>query len=383
MNRKEIREINHLTKEQLDELQKRYYAGESTKLLIQVFDLKGLQPGQITYLFDNIKTDIKCEYCGVFMEQLPPPTRTTPSKEIVCPLCGHKIFNNTYGFCWCENCTKKREDEEKRIKEKRMASAIEWIRRERANEKTPFDDIGDWDKILLGAIVNFAFDEELTHIEPFCENEKMLMPDETNSIKMLRGLYEKGLIILSEKNYLSSFTFDNDNNATSFKLDEVFYDIWIEDGAASNELLNAAFNLSKESKLNYWREVNKLEAISYLISIFEKIKIRDFNPGKKTSELFDRLVEKFSLSQIFRMINYITDKTSKDILSKEKSAQYAANSTIARLESYANRVLYEGYTLYKVKYEDNLSMVTTYFYNRVLCMGDSAFYEVPQMELII
>lgn len=382
MNREEIREKNHLTKEQLDALQKRYYAGESTKLLIQEFDLKGLQPGQITYLFDNIKTDIKCEYCDVFMEQLP-PTKTTPNKEIVCPSCGHKIFNNTYNFCWCKNCIKKREDEEKRVKEKRISSAIKWIHREHENEKTSLDSICDWDRILLGTLVNFACDEELTHVEPLYENEKLLMPDEENSLKMIRGLYEKGLIILSEKNYLNSFAFDKDNNATSFDLDKVFYDLWIKEETACDELLNATFDLSKESKLIYWREINKLEAINYLISIFDKIKIYDFNPGKKTNEVFDKLVEKFSLSQIFRMINYITDKTSKDILSKEKTVQHAANSTISRLESYANRVLYEGYTLYKVKYDDNLSMVTTYFYNKVLCMGDSAFYEIPQIESIV
>jgi hypothetical protein len=382
MNREEIRQINQLTKEQLDELQKRYYAGESTKLLIQEFELKGLRPGQITCLFDNIKTDLMCEYCDVFMEQLP-PTRTTPNKEIVCPLCGHTIFNNTYNICWCKNCIKKREDEENRIKKEKMASAIEWIYREHESEKTSLDSIGDWDKILLGAIVNFAFDEELIHIEPLYDNEKLLMPDEDSSLKMLRGLYEKGLIVLSEKNYLNSFTFDKNNNATSFDLDKVYYDLWVKEETACDELLNATFDLSKESKLIYWREINKLEAINYLISIFDKIKIYNFNPGKKTNDLFNKLVEKFSLSQIFRMINYIKDKTSKDILSKEKTVQHAANSTISRLESYAARVLFEGYSLYKVKYEDNLSMITTYFYNRILCMGDSAFYEIPQMELII
>lgn len=382
MNREEIREKYNLTKKQLEELQKRYYAGESTKLLIQEFDLKGLRPNQITYLFNNIKTDIKCEYCDAFMEQLP-PTRSTPDKGIICPLCGHMIFSNSYSSCWCENCNKKREEEETRIKEKQAASIIKWIYSEQEKEKISLDNISDWDKILLGAMVNFAFDEELTHVEPLCNNEKLLMPDENNSFKMIRELYEKGLVILSKKNYEDSFFFDSDNNATSFYWDRVFYNLWIKEETACDELLNATFNLSKESKLNYWREINKLEAISYLISIFEKIKIYDFNPGKKTNEVFDKLVERFSLSQIFRMINYLTDKTSKDILSKEKTVRHAANSTISRLESYANRVLYERYTLYKVKYDDDLSMVTTYFYNRVLCMGDSAFYEIPQIELII
>lgn len=382
MNREEIRKINALTNEQLDELQKRYYAGESTKLLIQEFNLKGLRPGQITYLFDNIKTEVKCEYCDIFMEQLP-PTRSTPNKEIVCPICGHKIFDNKYNSCGCKNCIKKREDEKHRIKEKRVASVIKWIQSEHESEKISIDNISEWDKILLGAIVNFALDEELTNVEPFCENERLLMPDEDSSFKMIRELYEKRLIILSEKNYLKPFTFDSNNDAISFNLDEVFYNLWIKEDAACDTLLNAAFDLSKETKLIYWRKINKIEAINYLILIFKKIKIYDFNPGKKTSEVFDKLVEKFSLSQILRMINYITDKTSKDILSKEKTVQHAANATISRLESYATRVLYEGYTLYKVKYEDNLSMVTTYFYNRILCMGDSAFYEIPQMELIV
>ncbi len=83
------------------------------------------------------------------------------------------------------------------------------------------------------------------------------------------------------------------NNATSFDLDKVYYDLWVKEETACDELLNATFDLNKESKLIYWREINKLEAINYLISIFDKIRIYDFNPGKKTNDLFNKLDEKF------------------------------------------------------------------------------------------
>ena len=81
MNRETAREKFKLSQEQKSKLFARYYAGEAVKNLIKDFKLYGLQTSQIIYLFDNIKTDIKCEHCKTIMEK-EPNARKSNEKDI-------------------------------------------------------------------------------------------------------------------------------------------------------------------------------------------------------------------------------------------------------------------------------------------------------------
>ena len=327
----------------------------------------------------NIVTDIICEYCDVPMER-EPGTRTSPQKDIICPKCGHIYYESGWRTCFCDNCRMKVQKEKKEKEEIKKQAICNCLDLEHDKPLYKEKDITNWERIILGALVSFTMDENLEYIQPLCNFSRKLLPGEDKSLSVLKELYHQGIIILGNRYYTDAFTINERNDATSYTVNRVFYEIWVDDAEFCKNLINPQKFLTDEELLFHWRNCNKNEAIEFLLEEFNKIGIKSFSPGKKTEEIFSAMVEKLSLSQIFRVIHYITEKTAKDILSGEKSYKHAANATITRMESYFNRAIYENYSLYNVRYEDNLSMVTTYLYNKILNMGDSAFYSVPNAE---
>lgn len=380
MNKEKARKTYILSDKQRCELFKRYYNGENTKELIAEFNLQGLQPSQIIYLFDNIVTDVICEYCGIPMEK-EPGTRTSSEKDIICPTCGHTLYNANWRTCYCENCKEKAKTIKKATEDLLKKAICACLDAEHEKEFYDTNKLTQWEKLILGSLINFTMDEDLQYIQPLENFNRSLLPNTNKSLEMIKALYDEGILILGNKYYTNAFTLNEKNEVASFTVNRVFYEIWVDDDSLCRRLLNPDPFLTPKQIMLFWKDFNKAESIKYLLDEFNKIGIKNFSPGKKTEEVFGAMVEHLSLSQIFRIIRYITDKTAKDILSKEISYLHAANATITRLESYYKRALHENYSLYIVRYEDNLSMVTTYFYNKILNMGDSAFYSVPNIEL--
>lgn len=380
MNREAARKKYQLREEQKKELVQRYYDGESTKVLIAEFNLQGLETSQITYLFDDIITDIQCEYCGLMLQK-EPHTRSSSEKDAICPGCGHTIYTSNFRHCFCVNCVKKTENKKKEIEELKERNICKILDCEHEKDNYPSEELTGWEKLILGSLITFAMDEDLQYIQPLESFSRCLFANSDKSNEILKAFYHKGILILGNKYYIDAFILNEQYEPKSYTVNQIFYEIWVDDDEICKKLLNPKPFLDKNQILLFWRDLNKAEAIEYLLKEFQKVGIKYFSPGKKTEELFVAMVEKFSLSQIYRIIRYITDKTAKDILSGEKNYQHAANAAIMRMESYYKRALHENYSLYIVKYENDLSMATTYFYNKILNMGESAFYSVPNIEL--
>ena len=374
MNRETARKIYKLTTEQKTELQRRYYAGEKTNILIEEFKLHGLK--RIYYLFDNFVTDTLCEYCNVNMER-EPNSRSSAANNTVCPKCNHTIHPPSYRQCNCKNCHLKKLAHE----QLQNKSICKFLSEERKKERYPFEKLTDREKILLGSLVTFAMNEDLEYVQPLKNCSRLFLPCFEKSNQVLIELHKYGIIILSNRYHAEAFQINNEYEVTSFDYEKVFFEIWSDNFENCMKLLNPERFLEDEQIITFWRCLNHMEAIKYFLNVLQKIRIPKFSPGKKTNELFSEMSEKFSLSQIFRIINYITDKTAKDILVGEKYRLHAANATITRMESYYKRALYENYSLHHVTIPKDLSMVTTYFYNKILNMGDSAFYSVPDTNL--
>lgn len=379
IKRDEIKARYKLSKEQITKLQFGYELGVSTKTLIEEFGLNGLQPSQITYLFDNVVTDIMCPYCEMLLER-EPATKTSGEKDAVCQQCGHKVSVNNWAHCSCPGCLDKRKQEAENAKKHKEKQICKLLDREHEKDYYEYEDLTHWEKLLLGALITFAMNEELEYMKPLEDCDKNLLPCPNKSIEVLRELYHSGVIILGNRYRPNAFVLDKEDKV-SFYLSKLFFEEWTDNDNACTELLNPKSLMTSNQMLLLWRDLNKQEGIAQLLHVFQKMGITSFEPGKRTQELFATMAENLSLSQIFRMINYVTDKTAKDILTGDRYKKHDANATITRLESYYKRALHEGYSLYRVKYDEDLSMATTYLYNKVLNMGHSAFYSVPNSEM--
>lgn len=70
-----------------------------------------------------------------------------------------------------------------------------------------------------------------------------------------------------------------------------------------------------------------------------------FNPGEKTIEVFEELLEHFSVSQIYSIIYRSVANSTQRYQAREITKIHAQNSVIASCESYAQRAIAQGWKL--------------------------------------
>ena len=105
----------------------------------------------------------------------------------------------------------------------------------------------------------------------------------------------------------------------------------------------------------------------------------EFSPGDKTYKTFEILLNDFSVSQIYGIIWKGVADASKLYLERGITKKHAANSVIGACERYAERAKMKGWVLseYNRIRELPQSSLSSFFFNRVLGIGDMGFKVPP------
>ena len=365
MNREQIRKNNPLSKEQYNELKRRYYETcETTADLIKEFNLVGIKSSQLYLLFDDVITQEKCPYCGNFMKHLPLSRQSKFfDRDLECTNCNHKYYKYPYELCKCENCVNKRKYE-----------IWKFFQTEHSIDFGTLSEITAFERIYLGTLHLYGRDEDKGYILPYRQQkENLTFWDEDEEEDLFNSLYEKRCLVISSKSDVADFRFDRDNK---FDLDDGFvsppYELWLDENDSLK--LSQGNVLRGLDKTDYWIEINRKEAKYYLMRIFEGNYIRHYNVNKVNKIIKDYTVE-FSLAEIFSVIKYVTSSHLYDFHLKKISKQEAVEKIFYHLESYykwakSNR---ENVNKYSQKIMlDEVTYMTMYFYERVL--GDKKFF---------
>ena len=371
MNKELARKTFILTDDQKKDLFNQYYHSEKpTTELIKEFDLDGLRPAQITYLFDDVVTDVKCEYCGTLMQH-EPPTRSSTEKDLYCPACGHKFYCDSYNNCYCSGC-----------KDKRKKLIDNYISTKRVAQKKSIDELSARDKLLLGALIHYGANDNNTISWSGDPRSLHLHADNDETEKTINYFIENGYLVLSKENSVDNFSFRN--NSIEFEENsrwgkKVFYDIWLN----KNDLYclsNWEFHISNDEISELWLRVNKYETISYLLTIFEKYHIRYYN-FDELNQIFDNYIRKFSLLQILGIIKYVTQKPAQDIVLGDLTRKQAGYKITKHLKNYYNWVLKNNYEVREIELNTfDFSMITKFFYYKILKRGDIGFSLIATSE---
>ncbi len=374
MNKELARKTFILTDEQKADLFNQYYNSDKpTTELIKEFGLSGLRSSQITYLFDDVITDVKCEYCGTLMQH-EPPTRSSTEKDLYCPLCGHRFYRNSYDNFNCSGCI-----------DKRNKMIENYITEQRTVQRKSIDELSVWGKLLLGALIHYGADggNVISLSGYHCNLQLLANNDETD--ELINYFKDNSYLVLSKANSINNFSFRN--NGTEFELsshwgEKVFYDIWLSENDLEI-LKNGNFNLSNEEISELWLKINKDEALNFLLSIFEKYYITNYNI-EEIDQIFDNYVRKFSLLQILNVIIYVTKQPAQDIALSDNRKQariQAARDIVKHLKNYYNWVLKNNYEVREIELNTfNFSMATKFFYYKILKQGEIGFSLIAVSE---
>lgn len=354
MNKELARKTFILTGEQKAALfNQYYYSDKPTTEIIKEFGLNGLRPAQITYLFDDVVTDVKCEYCGTLMQH-EPPTRSSTEKDLYCPSCGHIVYQNNYEHCNCKGC-----------KEKRNNLIKTYIFKNRDYPKKSLGNLNAWLILILSTLLAYGTDNDgfVIYKNDFRSNFN-LFPNEDETTETLEYLINNHFLVLAEYNPDYNFEFkDNNEEINLSHYNPIYYELWLEDDV--KDLLQIAWNYDETQK-ELWHKINKDEALNYLLTIFKKYYIRNYNIDE-LDQIMDKYVDSFSLLQIFNAIKYVTKQPAQDIALGELSRKSAGYAITKHLKNYYNWLIKNNTEIKEYEINTyNFSLITKFFYFNIL-----------------
>ena len=375
--------INHLNKEQIDELIRRYYANEKVVSLIKDFNI-GTKANNISSLFPRkVYKALLCEHCGNYMSaHFRTKISRTRETEPVCISCNH---NNTK-YCSCEKCFKIKEEEkinEIKIREEIIVKYYSQNPNDAFIEKSQLNYM---DKLYLGAVLRAGIDEELLLIKGDLLFDNKLAPNANYAKEILNYLSEeRKLIRVSEKSPYTAFVSCNEF-PRKFKVYKVYYDLQIkfsddeEKRSFISELITGNFDKAEmlQNSLELWNKIGLEECKEYLSYRIESVGWQ-FSPGSKTNIVFDKLLQDYSISQVFGIIFSAVKNSVFYYNSKSISKTQAVNSVISNCQKIGEYSLAQGYTRFK-PYRDNncaQSIISMFLFDNIFGIGDKGFYNVP------
>lgn len=369
--------LDHLSQEEISIIKSQYYQGKSVYELMEKYDLHILPSTFYKLLPPDLVEDYGCSKCNVnlVVDAVPrsKQNKTRDPKEYYCPVCGRKPFAEKAGWFAFPALT----EEERERKMQKIAAYYD-------KDVIPveYDELSLTQKVYLAVLCKALLDKDQETIRPLCEMEKPLAATTELQEKIYKELLKDKIIVVSSQSRLDAFEINSktfpkkyDGEKVSFKLNVLlpgsqFYGI--------GTLLPISCGQNDPEILGLWKEIAVGECITYLKYRLEKVGFQ-FNSGERTKEVFRKLLNSFSVSQIYYIIWCKVSDASRWYLEGGVSKQRAANSVVGACQRYGeNALCYEReLPQYHRPSDCPRSVLTRFFYYDVLKLGYQADHICP------
>lgn len=382
--------IKHLTESEIETLMHRYYEGENVKKLTEEYGIS-INPSRLFSIFPPIISNDKiCPNCGSpigITRQSKSSHGFTKSYEY-CINCKHNNVVN----CACEYCVEERkmhsiskeEQARKLMKDKR--ELIEQEYNVKKHEKVALENLSFLQKVYLGALLRLALSEDMSRISPLNNFQREISPTSNFTKEIMVELIHNRIILVDPQSPIDAFV--DSPKDSEFPKVYYLYNVGyvlnlISDNdsyAIMDEMINPKeidekFN---EGALLLWKKIALEECLEYLNYQMEKVRF-NYNAGDKTISVIRDLLDHFSVSQIYGIIYKSIANATKWYQEANVTKKQAANSVIGNCQRYGERAIIGKWDLTKYSRiaECPQSMVSEFFHNRVIGIGDLGFHLPP------
>lgn len=364
--------LDHLPKAEQIKLKERYYHGESVYKLMEEYELHILPSAFYKLLPSDQVVNYGCRRCNVNLVTDSVPRskqhQEKDPKQYYCPICGRKPFAEKSG--WIEYPFLSKEE-----REKKREIIAEYYEKDAV--PIEYDSLSLTQKVYLAVLCNTLLDLDRKTIRPLCDTEAILAATMDLQVKMYKELIKTHIIVVSAQSRLDAFDIDSNSFPKKYDRDKVCYKLNLKQPENTlgeiRRLLH--INCSKEDSevLQLWKEIAAGECITYLQYRLEKIGF-PFTPGEKTKEVFQKLLEDFSVSQIYYIIWCKVNDASRWYLEGGVSKAQAANSVVGACLRYGNNAkLYDReLPQYQRPADCPRSELSRFFYYDILKLGSQA-----------
>lgn len=389
--------LKHISNDSIVELIKKYYDGIKVSDLLEEYKIN-TNPSQLYTLFPPLKLENKCKICNsqsiYYFESKTSCSYSYSSffdklntTNIECEACGHKENR----FCNCEFCISERnrireEEEEKRKKFlAKKKEIIDRVYSEDRWKKVSEIDLGLEDRLYLVVIMRSSLSEDGTYIEALKEKMDILAPTDKFRESIVNTLSEKYILIPHINSNLESFEL-SEEDGLSYYIYRVNYRINIEPAdnnyeAMIKRLMYPDSNIFEDDKdfcFQMWKKIALQECLEYLLYRMDKVGY-SFNPGEKTINVIEHLLESFSVAQIYNIVYRAIAYSTTRYQAGEITKLHAQNSVISSCEKQGERAIAEKWNL---KHYDRIkdlpqTLISEIFFTSILKISELGFIEKP------
>lgn len=384
-------DLSHLSENELNELKEKYYGKSNVKKLVEEYGLN-IRPGNLYKFFPAEQTDIPCPFCKISMIK-PPVSKSEINynyrdRLICCPKCEHNNRRN----CRCTGCIEEAKNWRQREQEKKYDVLKKMIDRA-SSDPVPIETASLLERIYLGAMLRSLLDENLQTIHPVRELYTSFAPYYKFEHSIFKELEHKGFIKVDLKKCLHEYNvimLDSEKAEVSYSWKGLVYQVNFFSETLSHEevidsLINSEIEISEDELMEIWKLVALNECYEYMNYTVGTLFNFDYNFGPKAELIFNDLLQKYSVGQVFNIIysrsNYaLRYKTEQRINSK-----HAANSILTMIANYSERIEIEKWNLknFNRPSDHQESILSKFFFGRILKIGDKGFNCPPIKSSLI
>lgn len=378
----------HLEKYQIVDLVNKYYEGVKNSEILVEYNIN-VQSSKLVNIFPLVRTNVNCDYCKATMiTKLSSKSNSNrlSYKDLHCSQCHH--FSNI--TCDCSNCVEER-ILKKRIKEQQEKmldnEKYNFLEKMQCVPRIKEDSLDLKSKLYLSTVLRECLNEEGDRIENFVNKINLISPYRDFTDEILNYLINNSLIIPSLDNDLNNIIKNDDMNYYIYK---VKYRLNIEPIDHDYQKLihrliypkTDVFLVDETFCYEIWKKIAFYEAMQYLIFKMESVRY-DFNPGVKTITVFENLVEKFSVGQIYNIIYRAIANSTEQYQSGKISKIHAQNMVISSCEGQGERAIANNWNLTNYSRVKDLpqSQISKIFFDSILQISYLGFSEKPTLSL--
>lgn len=213
------------------------------------------------------------------------------------------------------------------------------------------------------------------------------IPDE--ELAFVRRLYQAYVIQIHSDNSTDIFSeirADNDWSFSAMNTNWSFPRSIVNPDKPSSlfQELESAFIRSdwpdhwKTEVFSTWKKMALWECLEYLVFTLSEHKL-ELNPGEKTMDMFNRLLERYSVAQIYSFIWRAARDAAAFYMRGGVAKKHAANTVVGTIQRMADRAEAEAWNVsgYRRDFDLPQSTMSQVLYNAVLKIGAAGFENKP------
>ncbi len=340
---------------------------ESIQEVIDLFHGKEYKIPQIIEKFGLEKISV-----NTFVNKLPP----VHHYDLVCPECQvvswkNHLARNKKSDPFCPQCGEvliydfDPEERQRHIEYQKEREV--WLRMmdpdyyeyEVVINRARYDTLTLFQKVFLGCAVQALVEDDLSTVKGKLLKEFKLFPNQEKLNEELRGLGIIEGVDYTECKYIIDVSVTKELLACENKLGSVLKD-----------------------QFNLWKVIAMAESKEYLIGEMSTNNFR-YHHDNKFKEVFSNLIQEHSVSQTFHLINKSVADACK-LYAQRGNRYLAENSIIGLCARMADYYPTRGWPI--LKYERrrfHQSLMSQYFFNKLLKIGKVGFDYPPLLEILI